>query len=137
MKKVEQCKIYLILAKESEATDPIVAHACRTFYVEKYMKAKKNLGMQLTAEEKKEISELLSVIEARKKEAGLTKEIIREAVEYYCGIRFAALDKEEHKALKITKNHAKLFKNMVSYIELLTMYGPLPPKWDEKGKFFL
>eukprot|EP00826_Nyctotherus_ovalis_P042068 TRINITY_DN4293_c0_g1_i20.p1 TRINITY_DN4293_c0_g1~~TRINITY_DN4293_c0_g1_i20.p1 ORF type:complete len:245 (-),score=96.84 TRINITY_DN4293_c0_g1_i20:106-840(-) len=134
-KKLEQCKIYLLLAKESEATDPIVAHACRTFYVDRFMETKKKLGEALTPEEKKDLSELLSIIEAAKKEAGLNKETTREAVENFCGLRFAVLDKEEHKTAKITKKHAMLFKNMANYIELLAMYGPLPPKWDEKLKY--
>ena len=135
--KPNQIKIYLTLANESEPTDPIVAHLCRMYYVEKFMNAKKKSGVAYTPEEKKELSDMLTVIETTKKENMRSKEELKQILEDFCSLRFAALNKEEEKAEKITTNHAKLFKSMSNYIDLLSMYDAMTPKWIEICNFFL
>ena len=48
---------------------------------------------------------------------------------------FATTDKEERTIETITKKQAIDFKRVQDFIQLLSLFGPLDPDWEEKRKY--
>lgn len=124
---------YLTYAKNLQAAEPIIALCCKTFYISKVVDYKKKSGTQYTPEETAQMGKLFKESEEEKKTLGLTKEMGQEAVEDFCTRQFVAANLEEKNAPKITRGHALQFKNTANFIDLLGVYGELPPDWEQKS----
>ena len=48
---------------------------------------------------------------------------------------FASVDKEERTIETITKKHAIDFKRIQDFVNVLTLFGPLDPDWEQKRKY--
>ena len=118
-KKLESFKIFIKLADVLNANDPIIAHCCRLFYVQKILTLKKQANLQTTPEEQAELSAIIKKIEDGKKANPITKEEIKAALEKFCEKRFVYMDKVDHTVPKINKGHAIQFSDTAHYIELL------------------
>ena len=66
---------------------------------------------------------------------GTTKEEHLPQVENFVISVFAKIDKEDRTDETITKNHALSFKRCSDFIQILTMFGPLEPEWQERAKY--
>ena len=78
----------------------------------------------------------LSDLEAMKAVLGATtKDDHKYAVENFVLSVFAKTDKEERTCPEITKKTAIDFKRCGDFIELLSLFGPLEPEWEERAKY--
>lgn len=126
---------YLTYAKNLKATEPIIALCCKTFYVQKFIEAKKQSLASFSPAETKKIQILLRESEEEKKEINFAAEQGQAAVEDFCTRQFVGICKDEQDPKNpITRNHAVQFRNTANFIDLLSVYGELPPDWEEKSK---
>jgi len=130
---VEIIKPYLTYAQNLKATEPLIALCCKTYYLQKFLEIKKQTGTPNTPEDKAMLNNLLQESEEEKTACGFNKEMAQEAVEEFCTRQFVDISKEEKTAPTITRNHAIQFKNTANFINLLSVYGELPPDWVEKS----
>jgi len=134
-KKLASLKVYLKMATDLDSTEPVIALCCRVYYMEKYLGFKKEAKLNLSPEEKAELTQLANTIGETKKIYTMTKEEIKDVLEDFCGKNFARMDKEDHNVPKLTKEHASRFNTTAHFIQLLSSYDGMTPKWEEKSTF--
>ena len=123
------------MATDLDSTEPVIALCCRVYYLDKYIGLKKDAKLQMTPEEKAELTQLLNVVDEAKKIYPMTKEETKDVLEDFCGRNFARMDKEDHSVPKLTKEHASRFNTTAHFIQLLSSYDGMTPKWEEKSTF--
>jgi hypothetical protein len=134
-KKLASLKVFLKMANDLDSTQPVIALCCRVYYLDKYIGLKKQGNLHMTPEENAELSQLLNVVGEAKKIYSMSKEETKDVLEDFCGKNFARIDIEDHNAPKLTKEHASQFNTTAHFIELLSIYDGMTPKWEEKGTF--
>lgn len=134
-KKLASFKVFLKMANDLEATEPVIALCCRMYYLEKYIGIKKQAKIPMTPEENAELGEVLNLVGETKKLYPMSKEEIKDMLIDFCAKNFVLVDKEDHNAPKITKEHAFRFNTAAHFIELLSVYDAMTPKWEEKSTF--
>lgn len=132
-KKLASFKVYLKMAKDLEGTEPVIALCCRMYYLEKYLGLKKQANLQMSPEENAELTKVLDAVSKTKKLYPMSKEEIKDMLEDFCGKNFVRMDKEDHTAPKLTKEHASRFNTTAHFIQLLSTYDAMTPKWEEKS----
>ena len=130
-KTKDSFKLYLKLANDLDTSEPVIGLCCRMYYLEKIVELTKQTKTPLTPEDQAELMPILQNIEEGKKTLSLTKEEMKETIEDFCKRMFVAIDKEDRTAPKIEREHARRFLSTAHFIELLSLYGALTPKWDE------
>ena len=128
---VEAYAMYLKFAKDMEDVEPAVALCCKMHYLDKYIETKKQQG--LNAEDKVFVQQLMKSIEDEKDVLGLNKDERYAMLLNFCQKIFISINQEEEKAEKVTKLHAMQFHTTANFIELLAVFGPIPPDWEEKS----
>eukprot|EP00826_Nyctotherus_ovalis_P015443 TRINITY_DN14393_c0_g1_i4.p2 TRINITY_DN14393_c0_g1~~TRINITY_DN14393_c0_g1_i4.p2 ORF type:complete len:193 (+),score=35.17 TRINITY_DN14393_c0_g1_i4:147-725(+) len=132
MRKDDSCSVFLKLADDFGTSQPLMALSCRIRYVEKFLNVKRQLKVHLTAQEQKEVEDLMRAIEREQQESGATVEQRKKALEEFCSQSYGLTIKEYLGAKKVGKDHAIKFNLTGYYIELLYTCGELSPKWKER-----
>jgi len=123
-------QIYLKYADDVEKCDPIMAAACRTYYVQCYVNQTKNEGSRVVSDNAStQLNWILDKIEKAHKASGLNNDQRKDRVIRYCtlaynkiidGLRTPGSDKVMLLEMLLT---------MVNFIQVLTIYGPLDSTW--------
>jgi hypothetical protein len=123
-------QLYLKYANDVEKCDPIMAAACRQYYVQCYIDKTKSGGSQFVSNNtSSQINGIITRVEHAHKAAGLNPDQRKDRVIRYCtlmhnkivdSLRTPGTDKQLLLEMLVT---------MMNFIQVLTIYGPLDPIW--------
>jgi len=130
---MEKYKHYLRYARDLDDIDPVVALCCRSYYLTKYIEAKRKTKM--TAQESANIKDLLNIVENIQKKLELTKEQREKKVEEFCIKLFECIVEDDLSAMEISENHAIQFNTTADVIELLKVFGSISNEWEDKRRY--
>jgi vacuolar protein sorting-associated protein VTA1 len=130
-------KAYFKYSMELKQHVPVVAYYCKLYAVQKgFDLMKQNAANPNVGEVKAYLGNELKDLEQMKAALGqTTKEEHHPLVENFILSVFAKIDKEDRTDEQITKNHALSFKRCADFIQILTMFGPIPEEWAERLKY--
>ncbi len=130
---VDPFRIYLKYAAELDEIEPVVALCCRTHYIQRLIESKQRARVEFTPVESAFMSQLLGFVEASRQNLGLGNDARRDRLDAFCSRLFLALENEEQTAEKLTKDLAARLFSTGRLIELLGLFGPLSPMWEDRS----
>lgn len=132
----QEMRIYLNYADEVERCDPIMAAACRTYYVEYCISQKKREGSTIFSnKENAELEAVFRKIEAVNTNTGFNPEQRKQRAYVYCTRMYNKIV-DSIKAPGFNKIQAlDNLITLMNFIQVLTIFGPLEAIWVKNCKF--
>eukprot|EP00826_Nyctotherus_ovalis_P026549 TRINITY_DN2072_c0_g1_i7.p1 TRINITY_DN2072_c0_g1~~TRINITY_DN2072_c0_g1_i7.p1 ORF type:complete len:176 (+),score=20.89 TRINITY_DN2072_c0_g1_i7:147-674(+) len=128
-------EIYLKYADDVEKCDPIMAAACRFYYVQSFISQTKCGGSQIMSNQVSAyMNTIISNIEKTHKASGLTPEQRKARVNRYCTLMYNKIVDDIKTPGADKLQSLDRLTTMVNFIQVMTVFGPLEPVWVENCK---
>ncbi len=124
--------IYLSYAKGVEKADSVMATYCKMYYIEKILGQKRQTHSVMVAkEESSVINAVLKEIEQAQRTTRLSREQKQQRVEQYCLKMHEMVMKKAAEPGASRAECADQLRTVSDFIDVLTVFGPLEPRWVE------
>ena len=131
--QADDINIYLYYANDVEKADSVMALYCRMYYIDQYLKKKKEGGTsQLHDNESNYLSGILDNIQKTHKALNMTKEEKQERVFQYCSKMYTKIVKLLKESSSDRVRCLDMLCTMINFIKILTIFGPLNAEWSKK-----